>query len=318
MINARPLFLGRRSDKYIILIPLDSNGNVVVKYKYDAWGNHAVLNPDGSENENSTFIGNVNPVRYRGYYYDTETGLYYLKSRYYDPETGRFITIDDVSYLAPETINGLNLYAYCGNNPVMRVDENGTAWWHWVLGSIAVIALGAVVVGAAILAVMGGSVSLVSIGIGFAIGATSSFIGQGISNISSGNNFFENINIAEILLGGLVGAAYATGLGGIAGALGIGFASSVASSAYQKKPLNEIIRDGLINSLISGISYGVGQILGRAVFKNSDLVFSDFMEMAKADGAKFVKAAITAFKSSWYTFLPSISPGLTRAILGLL
>lgn len=58
--------------------------------------------------------------------------------------------------------------------------------------------------------------------------------------------------------------------------------------------------------------------MGRAVFKNSDLVFLDFMEMAKADGAKFVKAAITAFKSSWYTFLPSISPGLTRAILGLL
>ena len=126
MINARPLFLGRRSDKYIILIPLDSNGNVVVKYKYDAWGNHAVLNPDGIDNENSTFIGNVNPFRYRGYYYDTETGLYYLKSRYYDPETGRFITIDDVSYLAPDTINGLNLYVYCLNNPVMKVDPNGT------------------------------------------------------------------------------------------------------------------------------------------------------------------------------------------------
>ena len=55
-----------------------------------------------------------------------ETGLYYLKTRYYDPETGRFITIDDISYLAPDTINGLNLYAYCGNNPVMNVDPNGT------------------------------------------------------------------------------------------------------------------------------------------------------------------------------------------------
>ena len=55
-----------------------------------------------------------------------ETGLYYLKTRYYDPETGRFITIDDVSYLAPDTINGLNLYVYCLNNPVMKVDPNGT------------------------------------------------------------------------------------------------------------------------------------------------------------------------------------------------
>lgn len=54
-----------------------------------------------------------------------ETGLYYLKSRYYDPKVGRFITIDDISYIDHEKINGLNFYAYCGNNPVMRIDENG-------------------------------------------------------------------------------------------------------------------------------------------------------------------------------------------------
>ena len=54
-----------------------------------------------------------------------ETGLYFLQTRYYDPETGRFITIDDISYLAPDTINGLNLYAYCNNNPVMNVDPEG-------------------------------------------------------------------------------------------------------------------------------------------------------------------------------------------------
>jgi RHS repeat-associated protein len=51
------------------------------------------------------------PIRYRGYYYDAETGLYYLRARYYDPETGRFISQDDVSYLAPEHLSGLNLYA---------------------------------------------------------------------------------------------------------------------------------------------------------------------------------------------------------------
>ena len=98
----------------------------MVRYRYDGWGNHKVMNPDGSKNESSTFIGNINPFRYRGYYYDVETGLYYLKTRYYDPEVGRFITIDDISYLAPDTINGPNLYAYCGNNPVMNVDPNGT------------------------------------------------------------------------------------------------------------------------------------------------------------------------------------------------
>ncbi|HIR22194.1 MAG TPA: hypothetical protein IAB32_00210 [Candidatus Scatosoma pullicola] len=104
---------------------LDSDGKIMVRYKYDAWGNHVVLNPNGSENKSSTFIGNINPFRYRGYYYDTETKLYYLKTRYYDPKIGRFITIDDISYLAPDTINGLNLYAYCGNNPILYVDYNG-------------------------------------------------------------------------------------------------------------------------------------------------------------------------------------------------
>ena len=105
---------------------IDNKGKVVVRYRYDGWGKQKVMNPDGSENESSTFLGNINPFRYRGYYYDIETGLYYLKTRYYDPEIGRFITIDDISYLAPDTINGLNLYAYCGNNPVMNVDPNGT------------------------------------------------------------------------------------------------------------------------------------------------------------------------------------------------
>ena len=138
---------------------LDKNGKIIVKYKYDAWGNHAAvcLNlKDGREefcditDETISFTGKYatyktlaekNPFRYRSYYYDTETDMYYLKTRYYDPEIGRFITIDDVSYLAPDTINGLNLYAYCGNNPIMRVDANGTAWWHWLVSIGVVVAL---------------------------------------------------------------------------------------------------------------------------------------------------------------------------------
>lgn len=96
-------------------------GNVVVEYTYDAWGNHIIDTLDSAYDE----LSQLNPFRYRGYYYDTETGLYFLKTRYYDPEVGRFITIDDLSYLDPDTINGLNLYAYCGNNPVMNVDPSG-------------------------------------------------------------------------------------------------------------------------------------------------------------------------------------------------
>ena len=110
---------------------LDREGKSIVEYKYDGWGRHKVLNASGNELtlDNCTAtnkVGILNPFRYRGYYYDTETGFYFLKTRYYDPETGRFITMADVSYLAPDAINGLNLYAYCGNNPVRNVDPNGT------------------------------------------------------------------------------------------------------------------------------------------------------------------------------------------------
>ena len=102
---------------------------LIARYKYDAWGKHTVYKADGkTEDTNENSIGNINPIRYRGYYYDTETGLYYLKTRYYDPEIGRFISADDTNYLDPQTINGLNLFVYCGNNPVMNVDENGNSW----------------------------------------------------------------------------------------------------------------------------------------------------------------------------------------------
>ncbi|MBQ7907585.1 MAG: RHS repeat-associated core domain-containing protein, partial [Clostridia bacterium] len=100
----------------------DSNGEKVASYVYDAWGNHTVTN------YTSDNVGNMNPFRYRGYYYDSETGLYYLNSRYYDPQTRRFINADDISYLgANGDLQSYNLYAYCSNNPVMFVDNQGNA-----------------------------------------------------------------------------------------------------------------------------------------------------------------------------------------------
>ena len=90
----------------------------VAKYKYDAWGNCMVCNPDGTVNTSETFIGNINPFRYRGYYWDKDLQLYYLQTRYYNSSVCRFISPDSHEYLDPETFGGLNLYAYCLNNPV--------------------------------------------------------------------------------------------------------------------------------------------------------------------------------------------------------
>ena len=68
----------------------------------------------------------MNPIRYRGYYWEEEIALYYLNARYYDPEVGRFISQDSIKYLAPEMLNGINLFVYCLNNPVMAYDPSGT------------------------------------------------------------------------------------------------------------------------------------------------------------------------------------------------
>ena len=91
----------------------DTNGNLKVKYAYDAYGNCTI-----ASGTTDYVLARVNPIRYRGYYYDQDTGLYYLNARYYSPEWRRFISPDSTEYIDYENPNGLNLYAYAGNNPV--------------------------------------------------------------------------------------------------------------------------------------------------------------------------------------------------------
>ena len=103
-----------------ILGIIDQEGNVVVYYRYDAYGN--LLKEDIRINN---LASRHNDILYKGYVYDRESYLYYLKSRYYSPRIGRFISMDEVSYVNPKDINGLNLYAYCNNNPIMYYDPSG-------------------------------------------------------------------------------------------------------------------------------------------------------------------------------------------------
>ncbi|MBR7040723.1 MAG: RHS repeat-associated core domain-containing protein, partial [Clostridia bacterium] len=91
---------------------LDNSGSAVAEYGYDVWGMQGAEVYGG--------VGALNPFRYRGYIYDLETGMYYLKSRYYIPQVGRFISADSV------TLQGLpNLFRYCEDNPVRRIDKYG-------------------------------------------------------------------------------------------------------------------------------------------------------------------------------------------------
>lgn len=100
----------------------NTSGTVVVQYTYDSWG--VLLSTTGSL---ASTLGALNPFRYRGYIYDEETELYWLRSRYYDPETGRFLNAD-VFVSTGQGINALNMFAYCGNNPVINIDITGTRY----------------------------------------------------------------------------------------------------------------------------------------------------------------------------------------------
>ena len=104
---------------------INENGSIVTTYTYSAFGE--VLAVTGTL---ASTIGARNPFRYRSYYYDTETGWYYLNSRYYDPTVGRFINADSVDVLTatPNSLTDKNLYAYCDNNPVKRKDNGGEFW----------------------------------------------------------------------------------------------------------------------------------------------------------------------------------------------
>ena len=103
------------------------NGTKIGSYTYDAWGNCTVSTESGATTSQKRIVRTLNPFRYRGYYYDTDTGLYYLQSRYYVPQWGRFLNAD--GYVSTGTgLLGYNMYAYCDNNPVMYMDLTGRSW----------------------------------------------------------------------------------------------------------------------------------------------------------------------------------------------
>ena len=101
---------------------INTSGKQMVGYTYDAWGR--VLSTTGSM---SSTLGTYNPLRYRGYVYDSETQLYYLQSRYYNPTMGRFINADSLVDISGG-LTSYNQFAYCGNNPVICMDPSG----HWL------------------------------------------------------------------------------------------------------------------------------------------------------------------------------------------
>ena len=148
---------------------LDADGVLVVSYTYDSWGRQ--INCTGPM---ASTVGEVNPYRYRSYRYDSEIGLYYLNSRYYDPSTGRFINADNASIIDGANAHMLenNLYAYCFNNPINSQDDEGT-WPNWLKKVVAAVAVVVVVavVAAVVVATAGAGTAAAAVAIGAAKGA---------------------------------------------------------------------------------------------------------------------------------------------------
>ena len=163
----------------------------------------------------------INSYLYRGYYYDYDLGFYYLQSRYYDPVTCRFINADN--QLSTNDLLGANLFAYCGNNPVNRIDPSGEAWYHWAIGAAIVAACAvAAVVTCGGFAAAATAVCMVGSGIAAATTASSiaagAFIGSAAvygtaalvaaSTSNSAQEFYDQGNwgtVATTAFGGLAG-----------------------------------------------------------------------------------------------------------------
>ena len=152
----------------------DKNGDIVANYYYDAWGNVTQIT-------GNTALAQTNPLRYRSYYYDSETGYYHLKSRYYSPEVGRFLNADDSEIIdgGNDHILENNLFAYCFSNPVNMTDDTGH-WPKWATNLVKV-GIGALAIGIGVAATVatGGAAAPVLVA-SLKIAVTSAAIGAAI------------------------------------------------------------------------------------------------------------------------------------------
>jgi RHS repeat-associated protein len=221
---------------------IDESGTLVVQYEYDSWGKPLAIT--GSK---AGSIGERNPFRYRGYYYDDETGMYYLQSRYYDPEIRRFINADDVDVLkAQDDLYDKNLYAYCDNNPVIRKDKYGNLWTELAIGAIAGAAIGGLVsivsqvyltgtidaktlINDTVASALSGALAVTGIGkFGQIIG--NGAIGAGNYIVSEGDNATGP---------GLMYSAFVGGIGGFVGGPGLNLEKQMGIRNYSKSVIKK-------------------------------------------------------------------------------
>ena len=230
-------------------------GELKAHYEYDAWGNViSITDNNGNVITNPNHIGNLNPFRYRGYYQDTETGLYYLMSRYYDPVTHRFINADGYFQSGTAILDG-NTFTYCANNPIYSSDPTGAFW-------------------------------------GIVAGFCSGFISNTICQMISGTDISE-INWGSALISGLTGAALGAvdvlGIGSIAGACikgGISFCGSFADNVYKGDDFGTAVGGATVDGLTSLGFSSITRDLGGSHFSQEAVTKRKNWNFAASVGEK--------------------------------
>ena len=228
------------------------------RYVYDSWGRvREVLDPNGDEITDTTHVAHVNPIRYRGHYYDNETGLYYLESRYYDPVTGRFINADEQLNQEDGAL-GFNVFAYCGNNPVSREDPNGDCWT-----TVGIIAIGGL--------------------IGTAISTVSSIVTQ---RALTGTVNWKSVGVA-VATGFVSGAVAASPLGAVGQQVLGGFVGGLSYIA------DCYVNDKAVKADEALLSVGMGVVSGRigGAGTNEKMVLTNAAKSAKQTIARETRRA---------------------------
>lgn len=295
-----------------ILGIIDKNGNLVVQYAYNAWGK-----PESTTGTLATTVGEINPFRYKGYYFDKETGMYYCNSRFYVPEFCRFLSADTTSCLNIDDLYQMNLFAYCSNDPILFIDTIGTkgkrAKWKTIFGAVATALLGIVAISAVIFS---GGALLAPVLAGTAIGAGTNLVSQGINNLRNDKGFFEDIDWGKVALAGVTGAAFSSGAGGLIGSVLIGSVSNAAMAAYDDAEGYEMIIDAVTGGVAAFAGFKLGKFISRKMLNiNTNLEMKDYLNMARVDGANFAARSVIAIMSKLYTMGPQIATGVTRSLI---
>ena len=217
---------------------LDGNGNLVVEYKYDAWGK-----PISTTGSLKTTLGEHNPFRYRGYVWDKGTQLYYLENRYYNAERNRFISSDSVAYMLSSTLLECNAYVYCLNNPLMLYDPIGA----FSLKSLFKVAVATVVVAACVVA----SAVIVTTAASAFLPVAAATVAGKVAAVATGVS----------ALGGAIDGAISANIdggdplnGAVAGSMGNAVGSVVSNLGYGPSP-DRMHRSAIVGRATSSLIY---------------------------------------------------------------